>query len=157
MHVLEGKFLPANLRWIEAYYPEAVSRKVVTESDLPEDWSGNLNVTRDIGNRWLSSGKSALLEVPSVIVPDARNCLLNPSHQDAQNVQAWVHDFLFDARIKRLVENAFAFQNLPAAAPSPTPKSKPLLTYVPISPTEPTRSVTVDLPESPEKANIKSP
>jgi RES domain-containing protein len=43
-------------------------------------------VTRQIGDRWLDGCSSALLQVPSVIVPRARNFLLNPAHPGAANI-----------------------------------------------------------------------
>lgn len=38
------------------------------------------------GDRWLAEEKTALASVPSVIAPNARNLLVNPSHPDAQQV-----------------------------------------------------------------------
>lgn len=35
---------------------------------------------REIGDAWVNRGHSAVLEVPSVIVPSESNYLLNPSH-----------------------------------------------------------------------------
>jgi RES domain-containing protein len=55
---------------------------------------------RDFGNDWLTSRRSALLCVPSVIVPQASNMLINPLHPDAGQVQiAEITPFAFDARL----------------------------------------------------------
>jgi RES domain-containing protein len=45
---------------------------------LPKDWTTNLSFTRAEGNRWLTSGISGGLLVPSALAPFSRNCLLNP-------------------------------------------------------------------------------
>ena len=37
-------------------------------------------VTLDFGDQWLRSGASALLQVPSAIVPEEYNVLINPRH-----------------------------------------------------------------------------
>ena len=47
-------------------------------TQLPQDWQLNPSVTQDIGNTWLSVSEKAGVLVPSVIVPVALNCLLNP-------------------------------------------------------------------------------
>src|ERR1700742_3975787 len=48
--------------------------------ELPEDWQTRLEVTRDLGTAWLEKSENVLLQVPSAIVPETRNCLLNPAH-----------------------------------------------------------------------------
>ncbi len=47
----------------------------------------NVATTRQIGDRWLAAGKSLLLRVPSAIVPDAYNVLINPLHPDAAKLK----------------------------------------------------------------------
>lgn len=49
------------------------------------------------GDNWVSSGASALLAVPSVIVPEEFNILINPAHPDtaritATEVRLWTYD-----------------------------------------------------------------
>lgn len=59
-------------------------------------------VSLDLGDRWLSSGKSALLLVPSVIVPEEFNALVNPLHPDAARLTSTkLRKWLFDSRIKK--------------------------------------------------------
>jgi RES domain-containing protein len=53
---------------------------------LPDGWSDDIATTRALGDAWLREGSSALLRVPSAIVPDARNYLLNPAHADAARI-----------------------------------------------------------------------
>ncbi len=55
---------------------------------------------RVAGDAWLDQGRTALLSVPSVIVPEARNLLLNPRHADAGRVRvAAMRPFGFDPRL----------------------------------------------------------
>lgn len=51
---------------------------------LPPDWKAHPAPasTRDIGTEWLQTAVSAVLAVPSVIVPDETLFLLNPQHPD---------------------------------------------------------------------------
>lgn len=51
---------------------------------LPADWRqqpGPLEL-RDIGTRWAKAQESVLLRVPSAVVPEEHNFLLNPRHPD---------------------------------------------------------------------------
>ena len=42
---------------------------------------------REIGDKWLKDCRSALLRVPSVIVPESHNILINPRHPDAMHLR----------------------------------------------------------------------
>jgi len=70
--------------------------------DLPGDWRMRLKVTRDLGSAWLERNEDALLWVPSAIVPETMNCLLNPSHRQASEFR--ITDSMaypFDLRLKK--------------------------------------------------------
>ena len=57
-------------------------------------------VSHRLGSDWLAGRASALLEVPSVVVPEERNVLVNPAHPDARRVvAAKERRFLFDPRV----------------------------------------------------------
>lgn len=45
-------------------------------------------VSLDYGSQWAASMRSALLLVPSVIVPEELNILINPLHPDAASIHA---------------------------------------------------------------------
>ena len=52
------------------------------------------------GDRWLAEGQSPVLEVPSVIVAESTNLLLNPAHPDAAQARCGgVRGFPFDRRL----------------------------------------------------------
>jgi len=54
----------------------------VEREDLPASWRDHPPPpeTRAIGDRWVAEGNSAVLRVPSVVVPSEFNFILNPSH-----------------------------------------------------------------------------
>jgi RES domain-containing protein len=54
------------------------------ESKLPDDWQAEppLAALRAIGDAWAASHASAVLQVPSAIIPDESLFLLNPLHDD---------------------------------------------------------------------------
>ena len=49
---------------------------------LPQNWRtlAGLAATRQIGDAWLTGARELALAVPSVIVPEESNYLLNPAH-----------------------------------------------------------------------------
>ena len=62
---------------------ESVDRRL-----LPLNWrhSPPRHETQEIGNAWLLSRSSVVLEVPSAVTPDESNYLLNPEHPDFATV-----------------------------------------------------------------------
>jgi RES domain-containing protein len=57
--------------YFEVLIPERISVSKIEPHKLPRDWRSEPppNSTKDIGTRWVQSGSSALLEVPSAIIP----------------------------------------------------------------------------------------
>jgi len=80
--------LPAR-RFLSAYVslrveiPEEVVETLGANA-LPADWhhSPVPPSTRAIGDRWMMAGISAVLRVPSAVVPEESNYLVNPRHRD---------------------------------------------------------------------------
>lgn len=56
---------------------------------LPADWQAWPwpESTQEIGTYWFQSQASAVLEVPSAVIPYHRNYLINPSHPDFQELR----------------------------------------------------------------------
>jgi RES domain-containing protein len=69
---------------------------------LPQYWSEypEPNILKQIGNQFLTQKKNLLLKVPSAIVKEEFNYLLNPLHEDAEKVKiVSKQPFNFDARL----------------------------------------------------------
>ena len=57
-------------------------------------------VTQVIGDRWIDSGESAVLQVPSATVRGESNFIVNPEHGDSCGIRSGpVSDFRYDARL----------------------------------------------------------
>jgi RES domain-containing protein len=70
-------------------------------SALPQDWKNLPEITQQIGSEWLTSERTALLRVPSALVPETANYLLNPLHPDAAQFKIdRVYEYPFDLRLK---------------------------------------------------------
>lgn len=64
------------------------------------DWQPPRHATQAIGDSWLLAKTSAVLQVPSVIIPGEFNYLLNPEHPDFGAINATrPKPFSFDPRL----------------------------------------------------------
>ena len=67
---------------------------------VPKDWDRDVDQTRRVGAKFVADGISALMNVPSIIMPKARNFLLNPSHADAIRIRITeTYRYPFDSRL----------------------------------------------------------
>lgn len=72
------------------------------QSELPIGWDSlpSNGSAALFGEAWVSSGSSALLEVPSVVIPMESNFIINPAHSDAMRITATSKGvFAYDQRI----------------------------------------------------------
>lgn len=77
-------------------------REIIEASELPPTWLAEPagSTTIDFGNAWLETKSAALLLVPSVIVPEEYNVLINPRHPDASRITSQVlRQFIYDPRL----------------------------------------------------------
>ena len=96
--------LPLNRFLVRLEVPDDVwaGREEETAATLPVGWSAvpEGKVSLDRGDAWLTRGKSALLLVPSVVVPEEANILINPKHAHAKRVTAAkIRGWFYDGRI----------------------------------------------------------
>ena len=99
VHVGREEELPDSYQLLSVDLPDDLIEQI-EESLLSEGWRSDPTVTQQIGNSWLSEGKTAGLLVPSVIVPVAHNCLLNPLVPAVATLRPEiVGRFPFDARL----------------------------------------------------------
>jgi RES domain-containing protein len=75
--------------------------RIVEPDDLHEGWHAPENqLCRPIGDAWLAERASALLLVPSAIIPFEQNVLINPLHpESAQLSLSEITPFGWDSRL----------------------------------------------------------
>ncbi len=69
---------------------------------LPNDWQSDIIPlsTQAIGDDWARQQASAVLEVPSAIIPEEKNYLINPLHSDFKRLMIdKAQSLLFDPRL----------------------------------------------------------
>lgn len=79
--------------------------QVLAQTDLPGNWkeSPAPASTKDFGTRLLQAAASPIIKIPSTVIPEEFNYLLNPSHADSRDFRLLdVRDFVYDVRIKNV-------------------------------------------------------
>ncbi len=87
------------------YVPDGADIAQISSSDLPKDWhrAGEkyYRKTRPYGDQWAIENKFLVLKVPSAIVRNEFNYLINPNHHDFDVIKLiTTESFFFDSRIK---------------------------------------------------------
>lgn len=99
---LRAEELPSLYQLLRISVSGRVSPMRINSQRLPADWTSRLEATRSIGDGWLAKGLKVLLRVPSAIVPETSNVLINPSHPDVKQLTVkTVGRYPFDARLLR--------------------------------------------------------
>lgn len=102
---LAAEGLPLN-RYLVAVSVPAEAWEAAVEPELAAlvGWDAEPagKVSLEWGTAWADSRRSLLARVPSVIVPEEVNVLVNPAHPDAAEARAVkVRRWLYDARLRR--------------------------------------------------------
>ncbi len=97
---IEEDDLPTTYKLLKVEVDSAILFHTVELVTLPKDWRIQPLVTRSIGDEWLTKGNTALLRIPSAIMPETWNWLLNPRHSDAVRISILsVSTHHYDARL----------------------------------------------------------
>jgi RES domain-containing protein len=100
---LDATRLPGSYTLIKAEAPNDIQTGRVEVESLADGWRDDHAMTRSRGDEWLAGGESALLEVPSAILPETFNVLLNPNHLDAERIKVvWRQAYPYDRRFFRV-------------------------------------------------------
>jgi RES domain-containing protein len=96
---IDSEDRPERFQVLKIEGPDTLSLERIEANALPADWANDLTVTQSVGDRWLSEERSLLLEVPSVLVPETWNVLVNPQHSEIKLLKiAMQYEHAFDAR-----------------------------------------------------------
>lgn len=96
--------LPHDVCIAEIDVPNAKSIQTIEIKDLPTHWMNYPAPIElaDIGEAWKKTTGSLLLKVPSVVVKNEWNYLINPNHPLFQHVKIRsIEEYVFDQRLLR--------------------------------------------------------
>ncbi|MFY8110359.1 MAG: RES family NAD+ phosphorylase [Bacteroidia bacterium] len=88
VHLDLSEDLPTDRFYVEIEIPDEVSILEVSILDLPSGWDSKPPslTTQIIGDDFVNNGDAAVLKVPSCIVPQEFNYLINPNHPDSKKI-----------------------------------------------------------------------
>lgn len=93
---------PSDLLALAIEVPDDAGEMVLSARDLPDGWRGMPPppACAQLGDQWIAKNEALLLRVPSVIIPEETNVLLNPAHPRAAEVRvARIRPFAYDPRL----------------------------------------------------------
>jgi RES domain-containing protein len=97
---IDSEDRPERFQVLRIEGPESLSLEKVEASSLSPNWAEDTNATQAIGDRWLSEKRSLLLQVPSVLVPETWNVLVNPLHVESNLLKIIaMYEHPFDSRL----------------------------------------------------------
>ena len=100
-----GEGLSAGFRVLEISIPPKTRIEKIKSSELPVGWHDFVSYVncQSLGDNWYFERKTAILQVPSAIIQDEYNYLLNPNHPHFSKIKlVGAQDFYFDSRLKKL-------------------------------------------------------
>lgn len=103
VHLDLSEDLPSDRYYVEIDIPDDLTMLEVSLEDLPDDWNAKppTITTQTIGDDFVLGNEAAVLKVPSSIVPQEFNYLINPSHSDAPRISITnITPMTFDARFQ---------------------------------------------------------
>jgi len=74
---------------VTVFLPDKAPLKFIEEKDLPNNWDALdiQHVTQKVGDNFLEEQKALLLRVPSVLMPEEFNYIINPLHPSMKQVK----------------------------------------------------------------------
>ncbi len=106
VHLDLNQDLPNDRYYIAIEVPDNIAIQEVDLNDLPDNWNSKppILTTQNIGDDFISYNEAAVLKVPSSIVPQEFNYLINPNHPDFNTIKVVnVTKMIFDTRFKNSV------------------------------------------------------
>src|SRR6185437_5875435 len=97
---IDSEDRPERFQVLRIEGPESLSIEKVEADSLSPNWAEDMNATQAIGDRWLFEKRSLLLRVPSVLVPETWNVLVNPLHVEVNLLKIIaMYEHPFDSRL----------------------------------------------------------
>jgi RES domain-containing protein len=97
---IDSEDQPHHFQVLRIEGPDSLSIETIGVDSLPQNWAEDLHITQTIGDRWFAEKRSLLLQVPSVLVPETWNVLVNPQHSESGLLKiTTVYKHPFDARL----------------------------------------------------------
>ena len=99
-----GYGFDADFSLVTIYIDDRIKKSEILQENLPLKWNKNDEkshlLCRPIGDDWVKSQNSCVFIVPSAIIPNEKNVLINPNHFDFKSIKIKsIDSFSFDKRL----------------------------------------------------------
>ena len=92
--------LPRNYVRYKIYVPDDAI-EILEVANLKAGWNNDLAQTRTFGDEWLIAKRSLALAVPSIVLAESTNVIINPLHPRVREVRIIDQaPFTFDSRLR---------------------------------------------------------
>ena len=97
---IDAEDRPEHFQLLKIEGPGTMPPEKIVKNLLPRNWANEIHVTQAIGDLWLAEKRHLLLQVPSVLVPETWNVLVNPQHENFGRLKiSMIYEHAFDARL----------------------------------------------------------
>ena len=92
--------LPPHYNLVSIEIPRTIEPVIISHKKLKQSWKDDVAYSQFIGNEFLRSSQGLILKVPSVIIEQENNFIINPKHPDIKKVMITENKvFEFDKRL----------------------------------------------------------
>lgn len=86
---MDFEFLAADYSFFEAELPSSLISTLKKPEAISEKWRANppISFTQDYGSTWIQKSRTLALKVPSAVLPNESNILINPNHKQFSEVK----------------------------------------------------------------------
>ena len=86
---LDLDIIPDSYCLIEIEFPDRLKIKILEVDELPKNWDAipYLSITQKLGDYILDQNEAVAFKVPSAVIPQEFNYILNPYHPDFNTIQ----------------------------------------------------------------------
>lgn len=104
VHLDLSEDLPDDRYMVEIFIPDDLKLQTLDARDLPSGWDAKppRQLTQLLGDKFVRESAAAVLRVPSAIVPEEYNYLINPLHPSADQVKVvGASPLVLDGRLRK--------------------------------------------------------
>jgi RES domain-containing protein len=92
--------LPPDYHLITIEIPDTTAVVTIDQGKLKQNWKDDIAYGQFIGDEFLNANQSLVLKVPSAIIDQEYNFVINPAHPDAAKIKIQSFKiFMFDKRL----------------------------------------------------------
>ena len=89
-----------DLSLLHLAFADTIIIKEVKNNKLKTDWIADVEYTQFMGDQFIKAGTHAILKVPSAVIKEEYNFIMNPLHADFKKIKiTQIHSFSTDKRL----------------------------------------------------------